>query len=125
MDTVTNGNRTEACLFDEADALARLDGDQELLQELAKLFLSESPEILERMRGAVECGDAQAVAVEAHSMRGSVANFGLHTVTEAALAIEKMGWEKDLRGAHAAVRHLENLLDEIRPALAHLAGEGA
>lgn len=125
MDTLRNCQLAETCLFDKAEALARLDGDQELLQELASIFLSESPEILERLRSAVERGDAHAVAAEAHSMKGSVANFCVSSATEAALAIERMGSEKNLSSAPAAVRHLENILEGIRPGLAHLAEQTA
>jgi two-component system, sensor histidine kinase and response regulator len=114
------GRQVESRLFDEQQALARLDGDEELLRELARIFLRESPEILQRLRHAIERGDPKAVTVEAHSMKGSVSNFGVSSATEAALAIEKMGRENDLRSAPKALRHLETMLELLQPALTHL-----
>jgi two-component system, sensor histidine kinase and response regulator len=113
----------ESSPFDEQEALLRLDGDEELLRELARIFLSESPEILQRLRDAVERGDPKAVAIEAHSMKGSVSNFAVNDATEAALAIEKMGRENDLRSAREALRQLEDCLELLRPALARLGAE--
>jgi two-component system sensor histidine kinase/response regulator len=109
----------ESGVFDQAEALARLDGDQELFEELARIFLREAPEILQRLHDALERGDAEAVAIEAHSMKGSVSNFGAATATEAALAIERMGREKNLSGAPEALRRLEEILDMLRPALTY------
>ena len=116
---------TESGLFNPAEALARLDGDQELLQELAQIFLKESPEILRRLREAVKRGDVEAVAAEAHSMKGSVSTFGVTSATEAALTIEMMGRQKDLSGAPEALHHLEDTLDILWPALAYVGGETA
>jgi two-component system, sensor histidine kinase and response regulator len=113
----------ESSLFNEQEALARLDGDEELLCELASIFLRESPEILQRLHDAIERGDPKAVAIEAHSMKGSVSNFAVNGATEAALAIEKMGRENDLRSVPEALRHLEDILERLRPALAHLGEE--
>lgn len=113
----------ESSPFDEQEALLRLDGDEELLRELARIFLRESPEILQRLRDAVERGDPKAVAIEAHSMKGSVSNFAVNDATESALTIEKMGRENDLRSAPEALRRLEDNLELLRPALAHLGEE--
>jgi two-component system sensor histidine kinase/response regulator len=108
--------------FDEQEALSRLDGDEELLRELARIFLTESAEILQRLRDAVERGDPRAVAIEAHSMKGSVSNFAVSSATEAARVIETMGRENSLRSAPEALRHLEDTLELLRPALTYLAG---
>jgi HPt (histidine-containing phosphotransfer) domain-containing protein len=124
MDNKLN-SQTESSVFDQEEALARLDGDQELLEELAGIFLDESPEILRRLRDALERGDAEAVAAEAHSMKGSVSNFGVASATEAALAIEMMGRRKDLSRAAQALRHLEHILEILRPALANRGEESA
>jgi two-component system, sensor histidine kinase and response regulator len=113
----------ESSLFDEQEALARLDGDEELLRELARIFLREMPEILQRLRDAVRRGDPKSVALEAHSMKGSVSNFAVSSATEAALAIEEMGRENNLGSAPEALRYLEDTLELLRPSLAYLAKE--
>ena len=62
--------------FDEAAALSRLDGDRDLLRELAGLFAEQFPEFLTSTAAAIDAGDAAGVQRSAHTMRGSVANFG-------------------------------------------------
>jgi HPt (histidine-containing phosphotransfer) domain-containing protein len=111
----------ESSIFDLEEALARLDGDEQLLEELAQIFLKECPEILQKLQDAVARGDAQAVAMEAHSMKGSVSNFGVKGATEAALEIERMGRQRDLRSVPEALHRLETVLDRLWPALTYLA----
>ena len=48
--------KTEAAVFDQAAALARVEGDEELLAELAGLFLEEAPGLLAQMREALAAG---------------------------------------------------------------------
>jgi two-component system sensor histidine kinase/response regulator len=107
--------------FDPGEALARLDGDEQLLEELAQLFLEECPAILRKLDEAILRGDAQEVASQAHSMKGSVSNFAVSTATQAAFEIERMGKENDLRSAPQAFRRLEAILENLRPALTCLA----
>lgn len=47
-----------------------------LVRRLVSSFLTRSPERLDRLAGALERGDAAAVAEEAHRLRGSAANLG-------------------------------------------------
>lgn len=107
-------------LFDHAEALARVEGDQELLGDLAEIFLREAPEILQRLHEAVERGDAKAVAAEAHSMKGSVSNFGSRIAVSAALALETIGRGEDLRDAPEALSQLAYILNLLAPLLEHL-----
>jgi PAS domain S-box-containing protein len=113
--------KVSARLFDLKGLLERLDQDRDLLAELAELFLSEAPALLEAVRAAVARGDAQAVDRAAHKLKGSVGNFGASETQEAALALELMGRAGDLGGAPAALDRLDRalqgfcrMLDKIR-----------
>ncbi|MBI3099923.1 MAG: response regulator [Planctomycetes bacterium] len=54
-------------VFDRAAALERTGGDEDLLRELAGLFLRDFPERMARARRSVELKDAAALAAVAHT----------------------------------------------------------
>ena len=66
----------ELAKLDKAVALDRLGGDEELLQEVAELFLEEYPPLMTQIRSAIDNGNSQELERSAHSLKGSVANFG-------------------------------------------------
>jgi two-component system sensor histidine kinase/response regulator len=93
--------------LDRADLLARFDGDHVLLGELATIFLEGYPARFAAVRTAAERRDTDALEAAAHSLKGSVANFGAQDAVEAAQRLESMGRRGDLSGVERAVRELE------------------
>ena len=57
-------------------ALQRLDGDTELLLELAGIFLDDGPGLLDELRAALQAGDASASQRGVHTLKGVLVNFG-------------------------------------------------
>jgi HPt (histidine-containing phosphotransfer) domain-containing protein len=104
-------------------ALERVGGDRELLQEVAKLFLDDCPRALTEIRTAIEGGDAKRLEREAHSLKGSVANFGADSVVEAAYDLETMGRLGNLSQALGKYERLEGHLRTLEPELQRLAGK--
>jgi len=94
-------------------ALARVDGDQDLLKEIAELFLEECPASLEHVRAAVSAADPEAVQRAAHSLKGAVSNFGEKAAHKAALRLEYMGRAGDLTGSAEALRQLEEAIERL------------
>jgi HPt (histidine-containing phosphotransfer) domain-containing protein len=86
-----NRVNTSEVLFDRSVALSRVGGDAELLKEIAVLFLDDYPKSMSDLRAAIECGDAKRVERAAHSLKGSVSNFGARSAVDAALHLETMG----------------------------------
>ncbi|MEW6298511.1 MAG: Hpt domain-containing protein [Thermodesulfobacteriota bacterium] len=115
---ITNHNVT---VLNLEEALARVDGDHQLLGELAALFLDEYPHMLAAIRAALARRDAKALQHAAHTLKGSVGNFGATAVFEAAFALEQMGRHGDFSGADAVCSRLEAELARLQPALATLA----
>ena len=107
-----------------AAALERVGGDSELLEEVAKLFLDSAPDLLGQIREAVGSRDPQALQHAAHTLKGSVGNFGAEAAFEAALRLEKMGRAGDLTGIEEAYAALESEMQRLEPALASLAARG-
>jgi HPt (histidine-containing phosphotransfer) domain-containing protein len=108
-------------VFDPEVLRERYDGDEDLLRELALLFVADSPQLLAELRAAVSCGDAQALHRAAHAYKGMVANFGEGEATATALALEEAGRSARLAGADRLVTRLDRAARELESALGALA----
>ena len=104
-------------VFDRTAAMKVVGGDEDLLREITTLFLEELPGSLDRIRKSMEQGDAAAMEQAAHSLKGSVANFGAERARRAAYALEVIGKEGRLDGADEAFTALEAALSELEPVL--------
>ena len=71
-----------------AEAVLKLDGDVELLHELAKLFLETLPDRLAELHDGMADGCARKISDAAHSIKGSVRYFEADTTYEAAQLLE-------------------------------------
>ena len=104
--------------FDLAAALQRMEGDEELLAELAQLFVQGSGEVMEKIASALAAGDHKAVGAAAHTLKGTVANFDARSAFEAALNLESAARDGD---APAVRRHWASLQVEVPRLAAALA----
>ena len=109
-----------AAVLDTGEALNRLQGDKELLADLAEVFLRDYPAQLADLRNSLDCGDARGLSRAAHSLKGSVANFGARRVFEAALELEKTANGGDLAGCTRPYAALRAELDMLLPELERL-----
>jgi two-component system, sensor histidine kinase and response regulator len=109
-----------ALAFDKAAALAHLDGDEGLLQEVAGLFLESSPPLLAEIRETFGRGDLQQLARAAHALKGAVANFHAQAAFELALALETAARKGDRKGAEGIWSTLEPELSRLTISLMHL-----
>jgi HPt (histidine-containing phosphotransfer) domain-containing protein len=106
--------------LDKGLALSRAGGDEELLRELAALFLDDYPRVLDELKKAIAAGAAAGIEHHAHSLKGSVANFGAPEVVAAALSLERQGRNHALGETPAALQALEAALDRLKPELESL-----
>ncbi len=109
--------------FDPAAALARVNNDPDLLQELAKTFLDAAPRMLLDVREAIADADAPKLRRCAHSLKGAVAIFAEGGAYRAALALEALGQSANLSHAARTLAILEKELQRLYPALARLTPE--
>ena len=108
----------------DRDALfERVGGDIEFLQEIAGLFLEDCPKLLAEIRGAVASGDAHTLERAAHTLKGSIANFGAEAAREAALRLESLGRTGNLSPAQEAYSALETEVGRFTSALESLSAE--
>jgi len=110
-------------VFNRAAALERLEGDEELLVELATIFLQESPRQMKQIREALDRSDWEALARAAHTLKGSVGNFAAQSSVEAALNLENAAKSGNPVEAELAYSALAAEIDRLRPALEALVEE--
>jgi len=107
-----------ATLLDWERALENTDGSEDLLLELAEMFIAECPEMMREVRSAINAGDASALQLAAHTLKGSVRIFAMATAVEAARRLEEMGASGDLSDADAGWNTLRLEVDRLTAALA-------
>jgi len=97
-------------IFDRAGMLERVEGDEDFLSEIVRIFLDEMPNAAEELRAAGDAGDFKALAGAAHKLRGALANICAPAATAAALLLEH---EANAKNADAARRGLAGLMHEL------------
>ena len=103
--------------LNRALALERVGGDEELLREIAVLFLEDYPSLMTQIDQAVVNNDAYNLERAAHSLKGSIANFGSDSAYQASLDLEQIGRSKDLAQMHAAHARLIDVMTQVCPEL--------
>jgi CheY-like chemotaxis protein len=112
--------------LDWGEALARLDGNEKLLQEMAVLFCEEGPRLMTSIRAAIAQGDMAELRRAAHTLKGSADMFAARSAVETAQRLETMGRDQDLTDAEDTCSALEEVMGRLLPALQQAARiEGA
>ena len=107
---------------DWQDALANL-GNEELLREMAEIFLSQVPGLVEDLETARRTGNAGDLRRAAHTLKGSALVVSAHPLAEAAFRLENLARDGRLEELLPAQRELEDKLEHCKSALkAILAG---
>jgi len=117
---IDQGGEPSSQAFDRERALERLDGDESLLVDLAKIFRQESPKMLSAIQEAVDKKDADAVHRSAHSLKGAVAAFAAQNAFDAALALERVGRAKEMDDVQKLYASLSSEVAKLCEALNYL-----
>jgi HPt (histidine-containing phosphotransfer) domain-containing protein len=114
-----------ALAFDEAADLNRVDGDRDLLKEVAGLFMEDTPKLLTEIRTAIARADGNGLERAAHTLKSSVGNFGAPGAVEATSALEQMGRRGDFAHAASTSARLEQEMTRLFSALGAMLKEAA
>jgi HPt (histidine-containing phosphotransfer) domain-containing protein len=105
-------------------SLARIDrlrtsmpGKNAIVDELIDLFVSDLPRRLGAIADAIARADAPALALQAHALRGSAANFGAARLDELCGRLEELGTRAALAEAPAILDELGRESLQVRDAL--------
>ncbi|MGA9938428.1 MAG: response regulator [Candidatus Acidiferrales bacterium] len=104
-------------VFDVNEALERVEGDRELLEEIAHIFLGECSNDMDAIRQAFSAGDARLLERLAHTIKGASANLGALAVSHVAFKIEKLAAADNLADAGPWVERLHVEIQRLLPEL--------
>ena len=96
-----------APLLDVEALVEFVDGDLELLDDLARTFVESIPGWRAALRTAVDQSDAGATFRAAHGLAGAAAALKATAIQRAAAELEAMGRDKTLDGAAVMLERLE------------------
>jgi two-component system, sensor histidine kinase and response regulator len=99
----------DKCAFDFPRALERMDGDRELLEEVARLFVEEWPRTKSSLEACLEDRDLQAAERLAHGLKGASSNLEAQRVSRSASDLEKLARAGEFEEART---HWDTLVNE-------------
>jgi len=103
--------------LDWAEALQAVNGDSALLEDVLEAALDEFPKLLTAIHDAVGKGDAAALKLAAHTLKGTVRYFGENPVYDHAYRLEQMGRDHQMDGAEQALADLNEAVRQLTPLL--------
>ncbi len=111
--------------FDKAELRERVQGNDELMIDLVRLFLEDAPRQLDGIREALNSGDPARLEIAAHSLKGSAASLGAKVLALVAKKLEIRGRAKKLEGAETDLVELTREWEKLKPELLELCPEVA
>jgi HPt (histidine-containing phosphotransfer) domain-containing protein len=109
--------------LDLAIALAHVDGDRQLLAELAAVFYQDYPRLRSEAERSIAQGDHSGLERAAHTLKGRLAFFGIQKAREQVAALETMGRINDLSRAMQALAEIETEMESILSEMESLSRE--
>ena len=97
--------------------MAIVDGDMELLREIATLFLDECVLKIDQIREGVRAGDARIVEEAAHSLKGAAGSIGAKQLEQRFLQLEMAGNAGMPQESEVDLAGLKQKIDVFREAL--------
>jgi CheY-like chemotaxis protein/HPt (histidine-containing phosphotransfer) domain-containing protein len=94
--------RAKANGIDHAELLGRLYGDEQLADEVVRLFIGECATMVDAVGTALAVRDVDLVRRAAHTLKGSASTAAAHGVADAARTIERLAADGQLDALDAA-----------------------
>ena len=91
-----------------------IDNDRELFDEVVRLFLEDSPGLMQNIRSELAQGEFATCSRNAHTLKGLVSIFSAERCRQAAERIEKLAGKEDCKNL---VEELESALKELHSAI--------
>ncbi len=105
---------SQESIFDFEDLLLQFDNEVTFVEELVTAYLEQStPEILGRIRQAIQENDPELLEKAAHRLKGASGVVGAAQVYATASILEQMGSDRKLEGTREMLRSLEQQAAEL------------
>jgi HPt (histidine-containing phosphotransfer) domain-containing protein len=108
-------------IFNLSPALEQLDGDRELLCEIAGVFIEDYQSMLTLIKMAIDDRDQEGLQRAAHALKGVIVNFCCTRAAEHSQALEEMGNTGEMSAAVETFSKLEAEIDHLIAALRPIA----
>jgi len=105
---------------DREELLDLVDDDTDFLKQLLETFRRDSRTYLQNIRAAIERGDAESVATEAHGLKGAAAHLQAEAVRAVARRLEQLGRNDELDRAPEHACRLERAIERVLAALGEM-----
>jgi CheY-like chemotaxis protein/HPt (histidine-containing phosphotransfer) domain-containing protein len=122
-DTGKTGPTGSGNLFDRAELLRRLAGNQGLAERLVREFLDDTPTQLCILRKQLEEGDAAGARRQAHKLKGAAATLSAGALREAAFQAEQMAMAGQMHQLADCLSKMEGEFARVKTAM-QTAGPG-
>ena len=103
-------------VFERDQVLFNLGGDGELLDQLIGMYIEDEPRLLADIDAAVAGNDPDALLNASHALKGAVANFCAARAQACAQQLERIGRDKRMADAPAALDTLHRELAALQEA---------
>jgi two-component system, sensor histidine kinase and response regulator len=110
---------SSVAVIDLKEALQRM-GDQETLEELARLFIEECPKLMTQIRQSLATSDGIALERSAHSLQGSSASLGAPGISRASQELQTLARSGHWVAARSVFASLEKEIVVLYSQLSNL-----
>jgi CheY-like chemotaxis protein/HPt (histidine-containing phosphotransfer) domain-containing protein len=104
-------------IFDRADMMVRLMGDEDLARMIIENFLKDIPQQIAALKGCLRAGDATGVERQIHTIKGASANVGGKRLMNVAFKMEMAEKAGDLNAVNTWMAELEAQFDALNQAM--------
>lgn len=105
-------------IYDREEALARLDGDEALFNEMVEMFVGECESYCQALSGALASGEAAQLRREAHTVKSLLATFSFEAGRQLALRLEQLAAAGSIEGVGPLTQDLIAAVRQLAAALA-------
>ncbi|SDH08768.1 Hpt domain-containing protein [Propionivibrio dicarboxylicus] len=105
-------------IYDRAEALTRLDGDEALFKEMAEMFVGECESYCQALAGALASREAAQLRREAHTVKSLLATFSFEAGRQLAARLEQLAAGGTIEGAESLTQDLIVAVRQLAAALA-------
>jgi HPt (histidine-containing phosphotransfer) domain-containing protein len=103
--------------IDWAGVLKQMRGNPRMVQVLVEATIAEMPNMLAAVRSAIDQGDAPALRLAAHTLKGTLRYFGDTAAFQWSACLEKLAAGRDLSEAAESFAKLESAVEPLERSL--------
>jgi two-component system, sensor histidine kinase and response regulator len=105
---------------DAKSLLKVFNDDADFFKQMAEIFLSDTPPMLNTIRDAIQAKDADILRRTAHTLKGMLKNFQFEKVAQTAFQLEETGRQKMFDNSLPAYEKLVRQIDNVHKMLSDM-----